>query len=714
MLQPLQRRLTKFVSTLPLQAMLIMPSVLQILLVAGLIGLLSFWNGEHAVKSLATDLEGEIGERVEQTLETYLKMPRLANQANADAVRQGLLDLNNLESMQTRLWNQFHQFNDQYASDQPVKQLPISGPSSDNATSSQQPDDISFLAIGTEQGNYADVGYYPTNGHLTRGQLDRAQDETLRIWRVDQWGNHKTLEDQITPYDPRSRDWYQQAVQAGHLIWVGPYGTVSPIDDFVISADQPLFDRQGNLVGVTDATLSLRDINKFLHSLQIGKSGQVFVMKLDGDLLATSTKEKPFISTGKSLESLRALESSDIVTRETAAYLRQKFGAFDRIIYGQQQQPQQLDFRDSQGKKQLIRVQSFRDKHHPGLDWLVVITVPADDFMGQIRANTRVTTVLCLLGVLGAVGYGIFAGHWLTRPLVQLSRAANAMAQGDWERPVTIQRSGELGLLVNAFNHMRHELRHSQQQLEEHSHGLEQKNEQLETLETELRRQLNLFLHAVSHDLRNPVLGMSMVLNNLSNQNGDEITLSRQVLERMQESSKNQLELINSLIDTHASEIWGISLHPQLVTLRCLVESAIADLQPMMEKEQTHLVNRIDADLQAQVDPLQLGRVYQNLLANALKHNPSGLTVTLDARRDIQPEGEILYCTVTDDGTGINPDQCDRLFDPYFRGSSRPKSVGLGLGLYLCQQIVQAHGGKIGVKRQPGAGTMFCFTLPIG
>jgi two-component system sensor histidine kinase ChiS len=724
MVLPLLRRVTKFVSNLPLQAMLILPSVLQILVVAGLIGLLSFWNGEHAVKSLATKLEGEIGERVEQTLETYLKMPQLANQANADAVRQGLLDLNDLESVQTRLWNQFHQFNDQYASGNaptnaptsaPIKQpsSPASSPAS-SQSSNQQPDDISFLAIGTAQGNYADVGYYPTNGHLTRGYLDRAQDETLRIWLVDQWGKKQALEDQITPYDPRSRDWYKRAVQAGHLVWVGPYGTVSPIDDFVISADQPLFDRQGNLVGVTDATLSLLDINRFLASLQVGQSGQVFVMELDGDLLATSTGEKPFISTGDGLESLGTLESSNMVTRETAAYLRQKFGAFDRIDYGQQRQPQQLDFRDSHGKKQLIRVESFRNERHPGLDWLVVIAVPADDFMAQIRANTHVTTLLCLLGVLGAIGSGIVAGRWLTRPLVQLSRAADAMAQGDWNRPVTIHRSGELGLLVNAFNHMRRELRHSQQQLEEYSHGLEQKNEQLETLETELRRQLNLFLHAVSHDLRNPVLGMSMVLNNLSNQSGNEVTLSRQVLERMQESSKHQLELINSLIDTHAGEIWGISLHTQPVTLRRLVESAIADLQPMMEKEQTQLVNLIDADLHAQVDPLQLSRVYQNLLANALKHNPSGLTVTLDARRDSQPEGEILYCTVTDDGTGIHPDQCDRLFDPYFRGNSRPKSVGLGLGLYLCQQIVQAHGGKIGVKSQPGAGTMFWFTLPMG
>ena len=699
MLQPQLRRISKLGSKLPLQAVLILPFVLQILLVAGLIGLLSFWNGERAVRSLATQLEVEIGERVEQTLETYLKMPLLANQANADAVRQGLLDLNNLEPVQTRLWNQFHQFNDQSS--------PDSQPAS--PTLNQQPDDISFLAIGTEQGSYADVGYYPTNGHLTRGLLDRAKDETLRIWRVDPWGKNKVLEDEITPYDPRSRDWYKRAVQAGHLVWVGPYGTVSPVDDFVISADQPLFDRQGNLVGVTDATLSLRDISRFLASLRIGQSGQVFVMELDGDLLATSTGETPFVVASERLESLRTLESSNLVTRETATYLRQQFGAFDRISYGQQQQPQQIEFRDSEGKKQFVRVEPFRNPRHPGLDWLVVIAVPADDFMGQIRANTSSTVLLCLLGLLGAVGSGILAGRWLTRPLVQLSRAADALALGDWERPVTVQRSGELGSLVNAFNHMRHELRDSQQQLQEYSHGLEQKNEELESLETELRRQLNLFLHAVSHDLRNPVLGMSMVLNNLSGQTGDEVTLSRKVLERMQESSKHQLELINSLIDTHAGEMWGISLYPQSVTLRRLVEIAVADLEPMMDKENTQLVNLIDADLRAQVDPLQLGRVYQNLLANALKHNPAGLTVTLDAHL----EGEMLYCTVTDDGTGINPDQCDRLFDPYFRGSSRPKSLGLGLGLYLCQQIVQAHGGTIGVKSQPGAGTTFWFTLPV-
>ncbi len=713
MSQFLPRRLAQFVSRLPLQAVLIIPFVLQILLVAGLIGLLSFLNGERTVKSLATQLEDELGARIVQTLETYLKMPQLANQANADAVRQGQLEVNNLEAVQTHLWSQFHQFSDQY---QPQSS---SASQATSQATSQQPDDISFVAIGTQQGSYADVGYYPSNGQLTRSRLDRAQDETLRIWQVDQWGKPQKLQDQITPYDPRSREWYRKAVQAGQRVWVGPYGTVSPIDDMVISADQPLFDRQGNLVGVTDATLSLRDINKFLASLRVGRSGQVFVMELDGKLLATSTGEPPFVRTGDGLESLKSTESNNLITRETASYLSQEFGGFDRIGYGQQQR-RQLDFQDSAGRKQFVRVESFRNPRYPGLDWLVVITVPADDFMAQIRDNTRATMLLCLLGVLGTIGSGVVAGRWLTRPLVQLSRAANAMAQGDWERPVTIQRSGELGLLVNAFNQMRKQVRQSQQQLQEYSHGLEQKNEQLETLETELRRQLNLFLHAVSHDLRNPVLGMSMVLNNLSGQTGHEITLSRAVLERMQESSKHQLELINSLIDTHAGEVWGISLHPRAVTLRRLVETAVADLQPILEKEQAHLVNLIDPELQILVDPLQLSRVYQNLLANALKHNPAGLTVTLEAR-PVQPRNlpgnlpadDMLYCTVTDDGIGIQPEQCDRLFDPYFRGSSKPKSLGLGLGLYLCQQVVQAHGGEIGVKSHPGAGTTFWFTLPL-
>ncbi|MCU0570435.1 MAG: sensor histidine kinase, partial [Oculatellaceae cyanobacterium Prado106] len=80
---------------------------------------------------------------------------------------------------------------------------------------------------------------------------------------------------------------------------------------------------------------------------------------------------------------------------------------------------------------------------------------------------------------------------------------------------------------------------------------------------------------------------------------------------------------------------------------------------------------------------------------------------------DAQQQEDSIRCTVQDNGLGIPPEQCDKLFNPYFRGTAKGKSVGLGLGLYLCQQIIQAHGGQIGVTSEVGQGTAFWFTLPI-
>ncbi|MBD2464828.1 hybrid sensor histidine kinase/response regulator [Oscillatoria sp. FACHB-1407] len=239
---------------------------------------------------------------------------------------------------------------------------------------------------------------------------------------------------------------------------------------------------------------------------------------------------------------------------------------------------------------------------------------------------------------------------------------------------------------------------------------LQTANEQLRTLEANLRQQLNVFLNAVSHDLRNPVMGTSMVLNNLSQQSGEAIAIPRAILDRMIQSNARQLDLIDSLIETHAVEVWGINLNCQSMRLHDLVQGAIADLQPLLEREQATLVNLIPTALPlVKVDPLQLSRVYQNLIANALKHNPPGLKIVLNA----EPGTHWVRCTVHDNGVGVDPDQQHKLFDLYFQGSQKRKSVGLGLGLYLCQQIIQAHGGEIGIESQPQQGATFWFTLPV-
>lgn len=120
------------------------------------------------------------------------------------------------------------------------------------------------------------------------------------------------------------------------------------------------------------------------------------------------------------------------------------------------------------------------------------------------------------------------------------------------------------------------------------------------------------------------------------------------------------------------------------------MRSLSADLEPLLEKNQAILKILIPEDLpKVSADPTQLWRVFTNLIDNALKYNPPGLTLTVSAIA----ESQMIRCCVEDNGVGITREQCDRMFDLYFRSSQIRNSLGLGLGVYLCRQIISAHGG---------------------
>jgi signal transduction histidine kinase len=252
--------------------------------------------------------------------------------------------------------------------------------------------------------------------------------------------------------------------------------------------------------------------------------------------------------------------------------------------------------------------------------------------------------------------------------------------------------------------------------------------------EFELRQQLRVFLHAVSHDLRNPVIGMTMTLKSFLNPSGEDARIPQELLEQMIASGDRQVELINSLLETHATELHGIKLHHQSVKLDELVSAITNEFQPFFQQAKTTLVNHISSELpQINCDPLHLRRVYENLISNALKYNRPGLQLTLDA--EVIRENEMMRwrnsqnrqskiqnskskiswvrCTITDNGIGMTQQQCDRLFELYSRGPNKRQSLSLGLGLYMCRQIITAHGGEIGVISNPGEGSTFWFTLLI-
>lgn len=295
------------------------------------------------------------------------------------------------------------------------------------------------------------------------------------------------------------------------------------------------------------------------------------------------------------------------------------------------------------------------------------------------------------------------------------------------------------------------------------NHTLEQRvNERTQALTHEIKekekaeKSLRLYIHALTHDLRNPVIGMSTILQTLLNRavpnlapfaqtklnqtalaqtapnrastDEPQVNIPVSVLSRMQSGCDRQLKMINTLLETQAMKVWDISLECQAFDLGEMVLEILADWQPTIAKKRASVVIQVDLDLPlVEGDRTQLWRVFENLIDNALKYNPPGITLTLSlqlrAASDIASislsGSDVIYCAVRDNGIGISQPESTSLFELYQRGTSNSHSQGLGLGLYICRCIITAHSGTIGVK-SPLAnqtanqrGTEFWFTLPV-
>lgn len=455
-LKPLLMNLLRYGDRIPLRTVLIVPFVVQIVAAVGLTGYFSYLNGQRAVSDLVSDLQHEISRRIQEKLTSYLTIPEIVNRINVDAVRAETLDLNDINSLEPHFWQQFQQFS---AAD--------TRPSSESLRHSSN--GLTLIAIGSERGNYIELGYEGET--LTLRIRNMSRDYLTRSWGLSDWGSRLQLTRTASDYDPRQRPWYQTAAEVGKLVWVDPY-IARFNQELFISANQPLFDRRGNFVGVTNVTLSLTDVGEFLSSLEVGDNGQTFIIEQNGLLVATSTEQSLFLQKQEP-ERISSINSEDPLTRAVAQYLNQQYGSFSGVPI-----EKLLRFRNPEnGQRYFVRVDPT-DRQGRGLNWLVVSVIPEADFMEEINSNTRTTLLLCL-GALGlAILSGVVTSRWITRPILQLSQAANALSSGDWEQEVSCVRNDELGTLATAFQRMREQLKQSHQDLESYSRQLEQKVEE--------------------------------------------------------------------------------------------------------------------------------------------------------------------------------------------------------------------------------------------
>lgn len=244
--------------------------------------------------------------------------------------------------------------------------------------------------------------------------------------------------------------------------------------------------------------------------------------------------------------------------------------------------------------------------------------------------------------------------------------------------------------------------------------ALRQRAESLERAYAELAEADRLkdeLIQNISHELRTPLTFVKGYADLLANGDlGPLLPEQAEAVQMIVQKANVLVRLVSDIISLHA--VSPSTLVPQQINLTALAESVIARLDPEKLLAEAGIAIRCDFAPNVppvRADPDRMAQVLENLLSNAIKFSPDGGQITVR----IWPEDGLVYTAVSDTGIGIPPDKLARIFERFYQvdGSTTRRFGGAGLGLTLCKQIIEAHGGQIYVESELGKGTTFWFTL---
>lgn len=435
-----------------LRVVLVLMFSLQLIVFAVIIGWLSFRNSLQTIEEIIGQLQTEITFRIKEHLYQYLAIPPLISKINQQAIEKGYLNPNNQLELEQYLFEQ-------------IKLFPK----------------MTFISYSTEEGNYTGAHRQIDNGLLRIIVENESTNHVFTTYEVDELGNKLKVVKSTPNFDPRKRPWYQQTIQRKKRTWYDPYKYVQ-YDSLGLGLGAPVHNTQGEIIGVLTSDLALIDISRFLSSLKIGKTGYAFIIEKNGNLIASSNLEEKlaFLENG-TLQRVSALQSNTLLIQQTANYLKQYFKDFNSI-----NQEKSLSF-EVDKQRNFVNILPYQDEY--GLDWLVVVVLPEQDFVAKTNANLEITFLFSLGALLIAILIATLFARWITLPLEKMSLIAMDIANGNWQQRLEhlhYSRNDEIGDLSRAFRKMGEQLKFS-------FDALEMKNKQLCYNEERLKQ----FLEAI-------------------------------------------------------------------------------------------------------------------------------------------------------------------------------------------------------------------------
>ena len=342
---------------------------------------------------------------------------------------------------------------------------------------------------------------------------------------------------------------------------------------------------------------------------------------------------------------------------------------------------------------------------------ILAVGLTSQTVLGGIQGKSVLLTLLVGIAVLVALGIGLLTARAITKPVGQLVGATHALASGELHVRAPEGAKDEIGALAVSFNAMANELETQHRTLEKQ---VEERTAALRTANAQLVRASSAktaFIAMMSHELRTPLNGIIGFADMLSDPMFGDHTPeeTRDLASNIMASGRHLLGLINDLLDMAKIEAGKIEIKPVPTEVAGLVYEVENVLSALARAKNIEMTTDVDNDVPlAMADPSRLRQVLFNLVSNAIKFTPEGGRITVDV---VNLEQSVTI-SVSDTGPGLLPEEEERIFQPYERGSAGIGDEGAGLGLALARSLTELQGGRIWVKSTPGKGSTFSVLIP--